>query len=575
MSTGTHTGKPGIMRAEILIASTLALGLAGAGCVADADKNGPAPAAQQSRTTAAQNQLNPQPREQLQQGGKMTWAIDQVPANFNLDELDGANLDGSWMLYGVLPMLFRFDASGTPTFNPDYLTGEPKMVAAPQQVVTYKLNPKAVWYDGTPITAADFVAMWKSLDTTNKAYHIAGSTGYDQIQSVVQGANKFEAVVTFRKPFADWKSLFWPLYPASTSDDPNVFNSGWKDRILTSAGPFRFQSFDATAKTYTLVANEKWWGQRPKLDSIVFRVIDPDATPAALANGEIDLMDIGASADYYNKVKNVPGAEVRVAGGPNFTHITINGQSPELQDVNVRQALAMAINRDAIAKALLGPLPVQPASLGNHVYMENQTGYQDNSGVVAFNPEKAKQLLDAAGWVVQGGKRVKAGKPLVINMVIVGVVTNKAIAELVQNMLAQVDVGVTITSVPGNDLFDKYVTPGRFDFTLFAWFGTQFPISTAQSIYAKPVGANIQQNYARIGSDQIDELFREAGQELDPAKAIQRANEADKLIWAEVHSLPIYQRPDMWAVKKNLANIGAYGFAIISYQDVGWMSGSR
>ena len=103
--------------------------------------------------------------------------------------------------------------------------------------------------------------------------------------------------------------------------------------------------------------------------------------------------------------------------------------------------------------------------------------------------------------------------------------------------------------------------------------GTQFPVSSAQSIYIKPVGDSIQQNYARTGSDQIDQLFGEATQELDPAKEILLANEIDKLIWAEVHSLTTYQRPDMWAVKKGLANIGAYGFASIAYEDIGWMSG--
>ena len=214
--------------------------------------------------------------------------------------------------------------------------------------------------------------------------------------------SKFEVVVTFKNPYADWKALFWPLYPASTNNDPKVFNAGWKNKFLTSGGPFKFEGYDATAKIYTIVPNEKWWGNKPKLDSIVFRVIDTDAQPTALANGEIDMMEIGPSADYYNKAKAIPGVDIRVAGGPNFRHITMNGQSAVLQDVHVRQALAMAIDRSSIAKAELGPLPVVPAPLGNHIFMQNQAGYQDNSAVVAYNPEKAKQLLDAAGWVVQG-----------------------------------------------------------------------------------------------------------------------------------------------------------------------------
>ena len=241
----------------------------------------------------------------------------------------------------------------------------------------------------------------------------------------------------------------------------------------------------------------------------------------------------------------------------------------------MRQALAMAIDRTAIAKAELGPLPVEAVALGNHIFMENQKGYQDNSGVVAYNPAKAREMLDAAGWKLQSNKRVKDGKTMSINLIIPsGVSTSKSEAELVQNMLAQVGVEVEINTVPVSDFFDKYISPGRYDFTLFSWLGTPFPVSSSQSVYVKPVGDSIQQNYARTGTDQIDRLFNDTVQELDPVKAIQMANEIDKLIWAEVHSLTLYQRPDIWAVKKPLANIGAFGFASIAYEDIGWISGS-
>ena len=119
----------------------------------------------------------------------------------------------------------------------------------------------------------------------------------------------------------------------------------------------------------------------------------------------------------------------------------MNGQSPVLQDVKVRQALAMGIDRAAIARAELGPLPVNPVPLGNHIFMQNQAGYQDNSAVVAYNPEKAKQMLDEAGWVVQGDKRVKDGKTLTVKLVIpAGVAVSKSEGAIIQNMLAQINV---------------------------------------------------------------------------------------------------------------------------------------
>src|SRR5688572_8569187 len=184
-------------------------------------------------------------------------------------------------------------------------------------------------------------------------------------------------------------------------------------------------------------------------------------------------------------------------------------------------------------------------------------------------------MLDEAGWAVQGDRRVKDGKPLVINLTIpAGVAVSRSESALIQNILGQIDVHVEINAVPLDDFFDKYITPGRFDFTLFSWMGTQFPISSGQSVYQKPTGSNIRQNYARVGSDEIDRLYHEAGQELDPAKAIEKANQIDSLIWAEVHSLPMYQRPDIWAAKKGIANMGAYGFASITYEDIGWVAGA-
>src|SRR5262249_7552768 len=138
-----------------------------------------------------------------------------------------------------------------------------------------------------------------------------------------------------------------------------------------------------------------------------------------------------------NRAKGMSGIEIRRAAGPNFRHLTMNATSPNLQDVKVRQALAMAIDRNAIGKALLGPLGYDPTPLNNHILMTNQDGYQDNAGDVGtFNPDKAKSMLDEAGWKLDGSVRKKDGKPLEINFVIpTGVATSKQESELIQNML--------------------------------------------------------------------------------------------------------------------------------------------
>ena len=537
---------------------------------------------QQGTQGAADNNVRALPRERVQDGGTFTWAIDSVPPNFNYNQLDGTELTNSQIIGAMMPGVFDNDASGTPIWNRDTLASEPTLTIEPQQVVTYEINPKAAWYDGTPITWEDFYWQWRASNGTNQAYQVSSTSGYDQIESVRHGKDEREVIVTYRRHYADWQAAFNPIYPASTNRDPKIFNEGWRDRPLTSAGPFKLGSIDPTSKTITLVRNEKWWGNPAKLDRIVYRAIDPDAQIDALANGEIDSMDVGPDANKLNRARDIEGIDLRLAGGPNFRHLTMNGTSPNLQDVRVRQALAMAISREAIARALLAPLGIRATPLDNHIFMANQAGYRSNAGEVGtYNPERARQLLDEAGWKMDGGIRRKDGRPLEIVAVIpTAVATSKQETELMLNMLAQVGVRLIISVVPSPDFFSKYITPGQFDFTVFSWMGTPYPMSSARSLYAMPTRnaageLDVQQNYARIGTPEIDRLFDETAQELDRSKAVELAYQTDALIWQEVHSLTLYQRPEIVATRSRLANFGAFGFATWVYQDIGWAKGDK
>ena len=180
--------------------------------------------------------------------------------------------------------------------------------------------------------------------------------------------------------------------------------------------------------------------------------------------------------------------------------------------------------------------------------------------------------LDEAGWTREGdGTRTKDGQELSIRFVIPsGVATSAQEGQLVQSMLAEVGAAVQIETVDVDQFFENYILIGDYDMTVFSWIGTPFPISSSQSIYANPQGDEIQQNFARVGSQEIDDLFDEVVQILDPAEAREVANQIDALIWDEVHSLTLYQRPDIIAAKDTLANYGAFGFASERYQDIGF-----
>ena len=562
-----------LKRSSGLIGGVLALALIAGACGSDSKKDNSSGSSGKTESASSVD-INATPRDDLKQGGTFKYPLSGYPANFNPNELDGGDTDVNAITGGMLPAPFKFNGKAEPILDKNYVESA-EVTSKDPQVITYVLNPKAVWSDGTKVSEADYEALWNAMKTAEGTdYQIVSSNGYEQISSVKAGKDDHEVVVTFSKPYADWQALFSGLIPASTSKDPKVFNEGWVDKPLATAGPFKLDSLDATAKTVTVVPNEKWWGNEAKLDKIVFIVIDGDAQIDSLANGEIDYIDIGPDVDKYSRANSLAGIKVHRAGGPNFRHITINGTGPILQDVKVRHALALAIDRKTIAKAMLGPLGGNADELNNHIFMANQNGYKNEAGDLAtVNVAKSMSELDAAGWKLNGSDKVrtKDGKQLVIRMVIPSqVATSEKESNLISGMFDKVGAKLQIDTVPSDDFFDKYITPGDFDMTVFSWIGTPFPISSSKSIYAKPQGDDIQQNYARVGSDEIDALFDESTTELDPDKAIVIANKIDKLIWEEVHSLADYQRPDLVATKTKLANWGAFGFATPVWEDIGF-----
>src|SRR5262249_39848718 len=197
----------------------------------------------------------------------------EIPPNYNMSELDGTLYDNQNVMGALMPSMFNSDATGAPMWDRNLLASEPVLAVESQQVVTYEINPKAIWYDGTPISWNDFYWQWKAGNGTDKAYRVSSTTGYEDIENVQKGKDDREVIVTFKHHYADWQALFSGLYPATTNKDPKIFNDGWKVKPLTTAGPFKFDSVDQTSKTITLVRNEKWWGDTAKLERIVFRRI--------------------------------------------------------------------------------------------------------------------------------------------------------------------------------------------------------------------------------------------------------------------------------------------------------------
>ncbi|GAA4689366.1 ABC transporter substrate-binding protein [Streptomyces youssoufiensis] len=176
-------------------------------------------------------------RAELSGRGTVRWAVDARPATLNAFH-PKADAGTDRVAGAVLPMLFTLDARGRAVRNPDYLESAEVADREPRQVVRYRLNPEATWSDGRALGVADFRAQWRALRGKDRAYWTARNAGYERIERIAPGREPGEVEVTFRRPYADWRALFTPLYPKSVMGDPKAFNEGANHQLPASAGPF-------------------------------------------------------------------------------------------------------------------------------------------------------------------------------------------------------------------------------------------------------------------------------------------------------------------------------------------------
>lgn len=511
--------------------------------------------------------INPQDPATLLHGGNLRLALTGFPPNFNYLHIDGNLGELGRMLRATLPRAFVIKPDGEMTVNSDYFTSV-ELTSTDPQIVTYTINPKAVWSDGSPITWEDMAAQINATSGKDKRFLFASPNGSERVATVTKGVDERQAVITFDRHFADWRGMFAGnamLAPKAVTSDPEAFNKGFLNGPSVSAGPFMISTVDRGAQRIILTRNPKWWGTPPLLDSITYTVLDDAAVIPALQNNALDAVGL-ASLDDLENAKRTAGVTIRRAPAPNWYHLTINGNDGAiLSDPGLRTAVMKGLDRQAIAAVSQRGLADNPAALNNHIYLAGQQGYQDNS--VPFDPEAAKAELDALGWTQNGQFREKDGKQLKIRNVFYDGASTRAIAQIAQNQLAQIGINLELVPAAGGALFPDHVTIGNFDIAQFAWGGDAFPLASLTQIYA----SQGESNYGKIGSAEIDAKIEETLSELDPEKARTLANELDKMIWTEGHSLPLFQAPGNVAVRSTLANYGPSGIGDVNYSAIGFM----
>ncbi len=545
-------------------AMVLATGLALTGC------GGAGDAPTGSATLGTTANINAHPRDDLRDGGNLRLAMTEYPVNWNTLQIDGNDGEYADVIFPTMPRSFITDASGNLTVNHDYFT-DVQMTSTNPQVVTYTINPKAVWSDGSPITWEDLASQANALSGKDKAFLIAISNGFDRVDKVERGVDDRQAVITFRQPYAEWQGQFAGnamLYPKNVTHDPDSFNKSLLQGLGLTSGPFIVQSTDKAQGRIVLARNPKWWGATPKLDTITTSVLDRATWTAALQNNELDAVLLSDLTDVQN-VRTIPALQVRQAPSNRWRHFTFNGAPGSLlADPALRVAISKGIDRQRIADTVLNGLTDHPQPLNNHVFLRGQHGYQDNN--LPFDPDAAAKELDALGWVRKGDVREKDGKKLNIRDVMYNDPAWVDIAKLIQQDLAKIGVGLTIETKPGNRFFADVIQPGDFDVCQFTFTGDSFPLASIPQIWGLYPN-DVQANYGRIGSPDLNALIDKTLSEIDPAKAIELANQVDRKVFEEGHSLPLVQSVGNYGVRSELANYGAPGLASYDYTTIGFL----
>jgi peptide/nickel transport system substrate-binding protein len=513
--------------------------------------------------------INPRDPTTLRDGGNLRFAISSFPANFNVLNIDGNTADVGSIVTPTLPGAFITQADGSLKLNTDYFAAAELTKASPQ-VVTLTINPKAVWSDGTPITWEDLKAEVEACSGRDKRYLIASRAGFERVKSVTRGVDDRQAVITFAQPYAEWRGMFaGGMQPRSMTSTPDAFNKGQLDAPGPSAGPFIVSRIDHSAQRIVLSRNPRWWGRKPRLNSITFLVLDSSAVIPALQNNAIDAAGVSTLDDMVT-AERTPGVVIRSAPAPTWYHFTFNGAPGSiLSDDKLRLAICRGIDRQAIVNVVQHGLTNDPVPLDNHIYVVGQQGYQNNSAPAAYNPDQARRDLDALGWKLNGAVREKDGKKLVVRDVLFDSPAARQIALVAQQNLAQIGVKLVLDVKAGNGFFNQYVSVGDFDIVQFGWVGNAFPLSALPQIYT----SDGEGNFGKIGNASIDAKIDQTLSELDEGAARELANKVDAMIWREGFNLPLFQSPGDIAVRRDLANFGAPGLADVDYTAIGFMRG--
>ncbi|MFE4195672.1 ABC transporter substrate-binding protein [Paenarthrobacter sp. NPDC056912] len=528
--------------------------------------------------------VNAKEAKDLEQGGTLTLPTVDLGPDFNNNSNVGNSAGTAALLTPVNPAgissggiggCWKLDFDGKASPNKDFCEDVKSEIKDGKQTITIKINDKATWNDGTPIDVRTFENTWKMSRGEDKAIDIVNPGSYPFVDSVKAGANDKEVIVTTTQPVYPLEDLFFGLiHPAVNTAE--IFNNGFAGNMHPEwmAGPFKVENYDSTAKTVTMVPNDKWWGQKPVLDKIVWRQMEPSATIAAFKNGEIDATD-ARSLSRYKQLEGTKNAEVRrgqrlFAGGLN-----LNAERPALADVAVRKAIFTAVDRKALRDVQFNGLNWSEESSGSMMLMPFSAYYQDNYPVKDSGAEAAKKVLTDAGYTANDkGIMAKDGVPVSFKVTYFGEdPTRAAVSQTLQKQLQAAGMDVAIDQ-RGDADFQKVLGSREFDLTISGYTVGADATSGVKQFYESTTNEN------KLGDAELDAEIKRLATIADNAERNKAAMEVEKKHMEKYFSMgTLLNGPEIQFVRTGLANYGPSLFKSLSnvpdWTTIGWEKGAK
>ena len=356
-----------------------------------------------------------------EQGGTLVDAEYQSPPILNVLLADGVSTVGQRIATNIQQNLLTVNEKG------EYVPQLAEAVPSGQDVregplrLTFRLRPEARWSDGEPVTTADVAFTLRTMmDEKNQ---IASREGWDKIARIEPGRTAAGGscapttcfTVAFRGDYAPWRDIFsvsagyfvLPRHVLRGKD----FNTVWNDGGIVGSGPFTLQSYEPRVRA-VLARSPSYWGSKdagggPFLDRIVVNFLDsPAGVVNALRQGEAQMGSLTPDPDLIARADAIEGIAVQAVPSVFWEHLLLNVEAGPLTDPAVRRALAYAIDREQVVKVLLdSSFPVLQS-----VLKPFQLGYEPAFERYAYDPDRARSLLSAAGWTLGARRDLREGR---------------------------------------------------------------------------------------------------------------------------------------------------------------------